>query len=71
MDWKGGVLALGTLNLTITNNHSYNYDLVALQRIIDTTNADTFGYVENLLTWEDMQLLSSRLAVSVLGNNLS
>lgn len=68
---KGGVLALGTLNPTITNNESCNYDLVALQRIIGTTNADTLGYVENLLTWQDTQLFSSRLAVSILGSHLT
>lgn len=68
---KGGVLALAALNPTITNSKSCNYDLVALQRIIGTTNADTLGYVENLLTWQDTQLLSSRLTVSLLGNHLT
>jgi len=68
---KGEVLDLGALNPIITNTLSYNYDLVALQRIIGTTNADTLGYVENLLTWEDTQLVSSRLVVSIQGNDIS
>ncbi|MBE1554673.1 VCBS repeat-containing protein [Sporosarcina limicola] len=62
---KGEVLALGALNPIITNNESYKYDLVALQRIIGTINADTLGYVENLLTWKDSQLVSNRLSVSI------
>ena len=65
----GGALALGTLYPIITNNKSYNYDLLALQRIIGTTNADTLGYVENLLTWKDTQLFSNRLSVSILGTD--
>ncbi|WP_269053428.1 VCBS repeat-containing protein [Sporosarcina sp. G11-34] len=68
---KGEVLDLGALNPIIINTPSYNYDLLALQRIIGTTNADTLGYVENLLTWEDTQLVSSRLVVSIFGGNLT
>lgn len=67
---KGGVLDLGALNPIIPNTKSYNYDLLALQRIIGTTNADTLGYVENLLTWEDTKLVSSRVVVTIPGNNL-
>ena len=62
---KGGALALGALYPIITNNESYNYDLVALQRIIGPTNVDTLGYVENLLTWKDTQLFSNRLSVFI------
>ena len=61
----GGALALGALYPIITNNESYNYDLIALQRIIGTTNVDTLGFVENLLTWKDTQLVSNRLSVSI------
>ena len=61
----GGVLALGAVNPIITTNKSYNYDLVALQRIIGPTNMDTLGYVENLLSWNDTQFQSNRLSVSV------
>lgn len=61
----GEALALGALYPIITNNESYNYDLVALQRIIGPTNVDTLGFVENLLTWKDTQLVSNRLSVSI------
>ncbi|WP_222439346.1 VCBS repeat-containing protein [Sporosarcina sp. BP05] len=66
---QGGVLALGALYPIITNNKSYNFDLVALQRIIGPTNADTLGYVENLLTWKDTQLISNRLSLSIPSTN--
>ncbi|MEK4425408.1 VCBS repeat-containing protein [Solibacillus sp. FSL K6-1523] len=62
---EGGVLALGAVNPIITNNKSYNFDLLAQQRIIGPTNADTLGYVENLLSWKDAQFHSTRLSVSV------
>ncbi len=61
----GGVLALGVVNPIITNNKSYNFDLVALQRMIGPTNADTLGYVENLLSWKGSQFHSNRLSVSI------
>lgn len=64
---QGGALALGALYPIITNNKSYHFDLLALQRIIGPTNVDTLGYVENLLTWQDIEFISNRLTVSVLG----
>lgn len=42
---QGGGLALGALHPIIPTNKSYNFDLVALQRIIGPTNVDTLGYV--------------------------
>ncbi|MNU01542.1 hypothetical protein D3C72_2449780 [compost metagenome] len=47
-----------------------SYDLIALQRIIGTFNADTLGYVENLLTWGGTHFISSRLSVSIPPTNL-
>jgi len=64
---QGGALALGVLYPIITTNKSYHFDLLALQRIIGPTNADTLGYIENLLTWKDTEFISNRLTVSVLG----
>ncbi|MED4455052.1 VCBS repeat-containing protein [Metabacillus fastidiosus] len=67
---KGEVLALGALYPIVTNEKNMNYDLLAFQRIIGTTNADTLGYIENLLTWNGTQFTSSRLFVSILGTKL-
>lgn len=66
----GEVLALGFLYPIVTNLNNSSYDLMALQRIIGTTNADTLGYVENILTWNGFTFLSSRLTVSILGTKL-
>ncbi|MFD0677590.1 MULTISPECIES: VCBS repeat-containing protein [unclassified Paenibacillus] len=63
---KGEVLALGALYPIVTDEKSMSYDLLALQRIIGTFNADTLGYVENLLTWGGTAFISSRLSVSIL-----
>ncbi|GGH39342.1 VCBS repeat-containing protein [Paenibacillus segetis] len=62
---QGEVLALGGLYPIVTDLQSMSYDLIALQRIIGTINADTLGYVENLLTWNGTTFTSSRLMVSI------
>jgi len=67
---KGEVLALGALYPIVTDVKSMSYDLLALQRIIGTTNSDTLGYVENLLTWNGTQFISSRLSVAIRGTRL-
>ncbi len=67
---QGEVLALGALYPIVTNEKMMSYDLLAFQRIIGTTNADTLGYVENLLTWNGSQFISSRLSVSIPGTKL-
>jgi hypothetical protein len=67
---KGEVLALGALYPIVTNEKSMSYDLLAFQRIIGTSNSDTLGYVENLLTWNGTQFTPSRLTVAILGTKL-
>jgi len=62
---EGSVLSLGTLYPIITNPNSTTYDLMARQRIIGPTNSDTLGYVENLLTWNADQFISTRIALSI------
>lgn len=64
---QGGALAIGGLYPIITDNKSYQFDLLALQRIIGPTNVDTLGYIENILSWQDTEFISNRLTVSVLG----
>ncbi|WP_138754464.1 VCBS repeat-containing protein [Paenibacillus sinopodophylli] len=67
---KGEVLALGALYPIVTNENRMGYDLLALQRIIGTSNSDTLGYVENLITWNGSKFTSSRLSVAILGTKL-
>jgi hypothetical protein len=67
---QGEVLAIGGLFPIATGDKAGGYDLLAIQRIIGTTNADTLGYVENLLTWDGKQLVSSRISVAIEGTNL-
>lgn len=67
---QGEVLALAAVNPIVTNENRTSFDLLALQRIIGTTNADTLGYVENLLTWDGSRFISSRLSVAIPGTNL-
>lgn len=67
---NGEVLALGSLFPIVINEKNMSNDLLAFQRIIGTTNADTLGHVENLLTWNGTQFISSRLSVGILGTKL-
>ncbi|WP_232057860.1 VCBS repeat-containing protein [Cohnella abietis] len=67
---QGEVLAIGALYPIVTNVQSMGYDFLAFQRIIGTTNSDTLGYVENLMTWNGTQFTSSRLSVSIPGTRL-
>lgn len=68
---QGEVLALGGLVPFVNDEKNNGFDLLALQRIIGTFNADTLGYVENLLTWDGQKFVSSRMTVSILGTNLT
>ena len=68
---KGEVLAAAALYPVVTNGKSISYDLLVFQRIIGTSNSDTLGYVENLLTWNGSQFISARLAAVILGTKLN
>ncbi|MGO4182509.1 VCBS repeat-containing protein [Paenibacillus sp. TAF43_2] len=67
---QGEVLAIAALNPIITAENRASFDLQALQRIIGPTNADTLGYVENLLTWNGNRFDSSRLNIAIIGTPL-
>ena len=64
---KGEVLAAGALYPIVTNQKSMSYDLLVFRRIIGISNSDTLGYVENLLTWNGTQFISTRLTTAILG----
>jgi hypothetical protein len=68
---KGEVLAVAALYPIVTNADSMSFDLLVFQRIIGTPNSDTLGYVENLLTWNGTQFISTTLATETFGTKLS
>jgi hypothetical protein len=68
---QGEVLALGALVPIVNDEKTNAYDLLAFQRIIGTTNSDTLGYIENLLSWDGQKFVSSRMFASIPGTNLS
>lgn len=67
---QGEVLALGALVPIVNDEKNNAFDLLAFQRIIGTTNSDTLGYIENLLSWDDQKFVSSRMFASIPGTNL-
>ena len=69
---QGDVLALSELVPIVNDNKNnvFKFDLLAFQRIIGTTNSDTLGYIENLLTWDGQRFESLRMFASIPGTNL-
>jgi hypothetical protein len=68
---SGEVLALGTLIPVIGSEKDNSFDLLALQRIIGSTNSDTLGYIENLLSWNGERFSTVRMMASTLGTDLA
>ena len=67
---QGEVLALSALVPIVNDEKTNGYDLLALQRIIGTSNSDTLGFIENLLFWKVEKFVSSRMFAQVTGTNL-
>lgn len=67
---QGEVLALSSLIPIVNNENSNSYDLLALQRIIGTSNSDTLGLIQNLLSWNGQKFVSSKMFTAILGTNL-
>lgn len=67
---QGEVLALSTLIPIVNYEKTNAFDLLAFQRIIGTSNSDTLGYIENLLSFDGQKFVSSRMFASIPGTNL-
>jgi hypothetical protein len=67
---QGEVLALSTLTPIVSNQKKLTYDLLALQRIIGTSNSDTIGFIQNLLSWDNEKFVSSRMFTATPSTNL-
>jgi hypothetical protein len=69
---QGEVLALSELVPIINSdkNNIHSFDLLAFQRIIGTSNSDTLGYIENLLSWNGQRFVSLRMSAVIPGVNL-
>jgi hypothetical protein len=67
---RGEVLAVGALLPVAAGEDDY-FDLLAFQRIIGTTNADTLGFMENMLAWDGGKLATKYLVASVAGTDLT
>jgi hypothetical protein len=67
---QGEVLAVSALDPIVNDEKNNTYDLLAFQRIIGTTNSDTLGYIENLLTWDGQKFSSARMMAAIPGTTL-
>lgn len=68
---QGAVLALGALFPIITDKKTNTFDLLAFQRIIGTINADTLGYMQNMLYWDGLKFVSTNISAVVPGTNIT
>jgi hypothetical protein len=57
----GEVLPLGGLFPSAVNDKQSRFDLLAVQRVIGASNADTLGYVANLLSWNGKMFIITRI----------
>lgn len=67
---KGEVLALGALMSVAAADKETRFNLLAYQRIIGTINADTLGFIENMLAWDNQQFSTTFMVASVPGTDL-
>lgn len=67
---QGEVLALGALIAVVGSEKDNYFNLLARQRIIGSTNSDTLGYIENLLSWNGERFVTVRMMTSISGTNL-
>lgn len=67
---QGEVLALSSLIPIVNNEKNNSYDLLAFQRIIGTSNSDTLGLIQNLISWNGQKFVSSKMFTAIFGTNL-
>ncbi|MDD3174372.1 MAG: VCBS repeat-containing protein [Herbinix sp.] len=67
MPIQGDVLAINALMPLIQNEEVNAYELLAYQRIIGPINSDTLGYVENVLSWDGKEFVSTRMSAGIPG----
>lgn len=67
---SGEVLPLGGLLPIMTDEKNNNFDLLAIQRVIGAVNADTLGYVVNLLSWNGRAFTVQRMVSAMDAINL-
>lgn len=66
----GEVLPLGGLFPIAVNEKTNSFDLLSVQRVIGASNADTLGYVVNLLTWNGRAFAIQRMVSVMDSTNL-
>jgi hypothetical protein len=67
MPVQGDVLAIHALMPLIQNEEVNAYELLAFQRIIGPINSDTLGYIENVLSWDGVEFVSTRMSILIQG----
>jgi hypothetical protein len=67
MPIQGDVLAINAIMPFIQNEEVNAYELLAHQRIIGPINSDTLGYIENVLSWDGEEFVSTRMSVMIPG----
>lgn len=68
---QGEVQAISALIPFVSNEMNAYYELSAVQRVVGTFNADTLGYIQNLLAWNGDRFESMQILVSVQGTNFA
>jgi hypothetical protein len=64
---QGDVLAINAIMPFVQNEEVNAYELLAYQRIIGPINSGTLGYIENVLSWDGEEFVSTRMSAVILG----
>lgn len=64
---QGDVLAITALMPLIQNEKVNAYELLAQQRIIGPLNSDILGYIQNILSWDGYEFVSTRMSAMIQG----
>jgi hypothetical protein len=67
---QGEVLKAEDFIPIISSEKEKYYDLLAIHRIIGSSDSDTLGYIDNLLSWNGERFVTIRMMASTLGTDL-
>jgi len=67
MPIQGDVLPVSAIMPFVQNEEVNAYELLVYQRIIGPINSDTLGYIENVLSWDGKEFVSTRMSAVISG----
>jgi hypothetical protein len=67
---KGQVLGVNPIIPVVSSTKDNSYDLLAVHRVIGSSDSDTLGYLQNLLSWDGKWFVSVNMMAAAPGTDL-